>query len=188
MPDMTPHRRLTGLLSLAGGHVARDVAQILKGHDTSPEQWRVLNLLADGAGHSMTEIAHSTFVASPTLTRLIDRMTAENLVYRKIDPEDRRRCVVFMSARGGQLHARLREDVEGYETELAAGCSAADLDHLAALLTQLISTLERTPRGPTGERDDAAPRGTPGARADASRRSPGGQEGEPNAGQVGGAA
>ena len=42
------------------------------------------------------------------MTKVIDRMVANNLVYRRVDPADRRRVLVFLSARGRAAHRRLR--------------------------------------------------------------------------------
>ena len=64
------------------------------------EQWRTLDLLADGDGHSMTEIAGHVMVPAPTLTKIVDRLVESALVYRRPDERDRRRILVFLSDRG----------------------------------------------------------------------------------------
>ena len=72
----------------------------------------MLSLLADGSGHSMSEIAEFALMPPPSTTKLIDRMVSNNLVYRRVDPTDRRRVLVFLSARGRAAHRRLRPVVE----------------------------------------------------------------------------
>lgn len=129
---------LAQVLSQAERSIARKLAGLAEAHGSTIEQWRVLTLLLDGHGHPMKEIADFVFVPPPTLTRIIDKMIADNLVYRRVDPDDRRRVLIFSSTRGRRLHARLRQDIERYESDLAASRSDLDLDRLAMLLTQLI--------------------------------------------------
>jgi DNA-binding MarR family transcriptional regulator len=133
---------LAQVLSQAERSVMRRLSALAEAHGSTIEQWRVLSLLTDGRGHPMKEIADFVLVPSPTLTRIIDRMIADNLVYRRVDPEDRRRVLIFCSARGRRLHAKLRRDFERYESALTASDSSLDLPRLASLLAQLIESVD----------------------------------------------
>jgi DNA-binding MarR family transcriptional regulator len=121
------------LLSHAERCVTRRLAEELG--DCSVEQWRALTLLADGNGHRMSELAEFVMVPAPSLTRLIDRMVSDNLVYRRVDPHDRRRVLVHLTRRGDALHRGLAQRIEN--TILADG-RAHDVQRLAALLTELV--------------------------------------------------
>lgn len=89
---------------------------------SSLQEWRVLSALADGAGHSMSEIAKFVLMPAPSLTKLVDRMVSRHLVYRRPDPTDRRRILIFVSARGREAYRRLQETVDasigGFDREL----------------------------------------------------------------------
>jgi DNA-binding MarR family transcriptional regulator len=122
------------LLSQAQRSVARELARILKDEGCTVEQWRTLALLADDSSHSMSEIAEFAMLPAPTLTRLIDRMVADNLLYRRADPHDRRRVLVHISDRGRRWHARLAERVE---RERPAIVGDADGRHIATLVDLL---------------------------------------------------
>jgi MarR family transcriptional regulator, organic hydroperoxide resistance regulator len=112
MADERPERQLLHLLSHTQHRVTTRVGAALRKQRSSLEEWRVLSLLADGRGHSMSEIAEFALTPAPTMTKVIDRMVANNLVYRRVDPADRRRVLVFLSARGRAAHRRLRPVVE----------------------------------------------------------------------------
>lgn len=142
MSSTRPNPALALVLSQAERSIVRKLAQIIKSRGSTIEQWRVLSVLGDGHGHPMKEIADLVFVPPPTLTRIIDSMIADNLVYRRVDPDDRRRVLIFSSARGRKLLARLTSDIERYESDLAAADSELDLHQLAALLTQLIKQVQ----------------------------------------------
>lgn len=101
------------------------------------EQWRVLDLLADGEGHPMTEIAAHAMVPPPTLTKIVDRLIEAALVYRRPDETDRRRILVFLSERGQEEHSALAPRVAGVEQEFLDDLDETDVAHLARLLEHL---------------------------------------------------
>ena len=105
------------------------------------EQWRALVLLADGAGHTMSEIAEFALLPSPSNTRLIDRMVADNLVYRKADMRDRRRVLVHVTARGRTLHRHLDRRVERDRETILVDGVPGDLHQLAACLADLFTAV-----------------------------------------------
>jgi DNA-binding MarR family transcriptional regulator len=130
-------QRLAQLLSQAERGVTRQLGRLLEEEGSTVEQWRTLVLLADGRGHSMSEIAEFALVPAPSLTRLVDRMVADNLAYRKADPRDRRRVLVRITPRGRSLQKRLAGRIEGSQAAILAEAVADDVAQLAALLTHL---------------------------------------------------
>jgi DNA-binding MarR family transcriptional regulator len=112
MGDEIVEPGLLELLSRAEHRVTQQVAVALRERRSSIEEWRVLSLLSDGEGHAMSEIAEFTLMPPPSTTKLVDRLVSANLVYRRVDPTDRRRVLVFLAARGRAAHRRLRPVVE----------------------------------------------------------------------------
>ena len=134
MGDELSELGLLELLSHAQFRVTGRVADALRERRSSLEEWRVLSLLADGEGHAMSEIAEFTLMPPPSTTKLIDRLVSTNLVYRRVDPTDRRRVLVFLAARGRAAHRRLRPAVE----EVIAGLDDEPLrDHIRELLRRV---------------------------------------------------
>lgn len=141
MSTAKPQRDLVHLLSRAEHFAARRLAAVLDAEAAgcSIEQWRALALLADGRGHTMTELADFALLPAPTATKLIDRLVADNLVYRHPDPADRRRVLVHAAERGLRLHARLAQAIDRVQAEMldAIGTDTGIetvLDHLADAL------------------------------------------------------
>jgi DNA-binding MarR family transcriptional regulator len=114
----------------------------LRAEDISPEQWRVLNLLVDRAGHPMNEIAGYAMVPAPTLTKIVDRLIDRALVYRRVDSADRRRVLVFLSDRGADMHELLGRQVELAERELTRTLGEQDASQLAELLGRLLDRVD----------------------------------------------
>jgi DNA-binding MarR family transcriptional regulator len=140
-PSASVTQHLVQLLSQAERGVTRQLSRVLEDEDCTVERWRILVLLADGVSHPMSEIAEFALLPAPTLTRLIDLMVADNLAYRKADPQDRRRVLVHITPRGRALHKRLAERIEASQAAILAEADADDVAQLAALMTHLAGRL-----------------------------------------------
>ena len=96
---------LAYLLAQANREINRQLELRLSKEGVPVEQWRILKVLSDGNGHSMGELADAVLLNHPTLTKMIDRMVSDTLVYRVQDPNDRRKVLMFISDRG-KIRAR----------------------------------------------------------------------------------
>ncbi|RAO48009.1 hypothetical protein GAR06_02004 [Micromonospora saelicesensis] len=114
--------------------LSRRLGAVLADDAISIEAWRVLCLLADGQGHPMSEVSVEASLPPGTLTKLVDQLVDRNLVFRRIDPIDRRRIRAYLTARGRREHSRLDERVRASIAELgiaeldSAGLNTAGLD------------------------------------------------------------
>ncbi|WP_214365844.1 MarR family winged helix-turn-helix transcriptional regulator [Pseudonocardia sp. H11422] len=131
--------------------MSRQLEGVLSHDGLSLDQWRVVDLLADGQGRPMTEIAGQIVVPGPTLTKIVDRLVDAALVYRLVDDSDRRRVLVFLSDHGRRLHDRLAAEVTHVEAEILS-VLGAESERVLALLAQLaarprVSPVEQQPSG-----------------------------------------
>jgi DNA-binding MarR family transcriptional regulator len=132
---------LAHALSRAERTVTRQLARAMEDEGCTVEDARILLLLADGRGHSMTEVAEFTLVPAPSVTRLIDRMVADGLVHRTADPGDRRRVLVHLTPRGQVLERRLHERLQREQPALLRGAEQAETERLLGLLGGLADRL-----------------------------------------------
>src|SRR5262249_3023181 len=91
----------------------------------------------------MTEIAEYAFLPAATLTKLVDRLVDDNLVYRRIDPVDRRRIRAYLTPRGRDVYQRVHRGVQASWDHLAT--TTHDAHPLGELLARLIDALDRQP-------------------------------------------
>ncbi|MFF5138674.1 MarR family winged helix-turn-helix transcriptional regulator [Streptomyces sp. NPDC013157] len=140
MPSVPSSPDLAHLLSHAERRVVRRLAAVLAEEDCTVEEWRVLSLVGDGRGHPMSEIAEHALMPAPSLTKLVDRMVADNLVHRRPDPHDRRRVLLHLTPRGEDLHGRAARRVHGDQARLLE--EVGDGAALASLLAQLSAAAE----------------------------------------------
>ncbi|KUL47082.1 MarR family winged helix-turn-helix transcriptional regulator [Streptomyces regalis] len=141
MPTPPPRQPqdLTQLLTRAERLAARRLQSVLDADGCSLDAWRVLSLLSDGEGHYMTAVAEAAFLPPATLTKLVDHLVDQNLVYRRVDPLDRRRILAHLTPRGETYWRRISREVRASLPVLSEG----DEDLLRGLLERLVDTLEQ---------------------------------------------
>jgi DNA-binding MarR family transcriptional regulator len=142
MPGIAAGRSAFDLITAVERQLTAAVAADLEPEGVTVEQWRVLAGLSDREGRSMSELASSAMLPAATLTKIVDRLVAGNLVYRRSDPYDRRRVLVLLTPRGQALHHRLDGVVKRHQSNLEEILGSAGLGQLTQLLTLLQSTTE----------------------------------------------
>jgi len=122
----------------------RQVAlQALRKHDAgiTVDQWIVLKQVSENNGTSQVEIAHSTVKDAPTTTRILDQLTGKGLIAKQLDPEDRRRYMVFITEKGQALIKRMWPVVQDYRQIPLQNFSEEELDNLHHLLKKMYINL-----------------------------------------------
>jgi DNA-binding MarR family transcriptional regulator len=133
---LTEH--LAYLLAQANREINRQLEMRLSTEGVPVEQWRILKVLSDGQGHSMGDLAEAVLLNHPTLTKMIDRMVSDSLVYRRQDAEDRRKVLMFISDRGKTLCKRLNSLAASQEAHILQNYGDKPTNELKRLLENLI--------------------------------------------------
>ncbi|MCB0564981.1 MAG: MarR family transcriptional regulator [Phaeodactylibacter sp.] len=118
--------------------------QALKSHQAglSVDQWVLLKQISENNGSSQVEIGNSTVKDAPTTTRIIDQLVNKHLVSKQLDPQDRRRYMVFVTEKGRQLIERLIPVVQEYRQVPLRGFSSTEQKQLIALLQRMLDNLK----------------------------------------------
>ena len=138
-PSTPITEHLAYLLAQANREINRQLDARFKKEGVPVEQWRILKVLSDGKGHSMGDLADAVLLNHPSLTKMVDRMVSDALVYRVQDPDDRRKVVMFISDRGKTLTQRLNSlalSQEAYIAENYGNKATADLKRLLESLIE----------------------------------------------------
>lgn len=120
--------------------IAQEALREAKGGVTV-DQWVVLKQISENNGCSQVEIGQSTVKDAPTTTRIIDQLVSKNLVSKQLDPEDRRRYMVFVTEKGSLLIERLLPVVQHYREIPVRGFYPAQKDQLRVLLQRMLRNL-----------------------------------------------
>ena len=96
------------LLARAQRRIEHAFAEAYADFDLTAEQWRILSVLLDDPGQTMTRLADGAALPAGTLTRHVDRLAERGLVLRKVHAEDKRRAVVALSPVGASVAREIR--------------------------------------------------------------------------------
>lgn len=126
------------LLAQANRQVQKQLDDEFRAEGIPVEQWRILTLLSEKNGRSMSDLTHAALLNHPTLTKMIDRMVSDALVYRRADPADGRRVLIFISERGRAVNERLNRLANQHQAELVEDYGDRQAEALRRLLGNLI--------------------------------------------------
>ena len=132
---------LSYLLARASHAVYKEFEKQVNAAGLASLEWRVLATLSGGGGLTdglaIGELAREVLAKQPTLTKLVQRMAQNGWVRLGADAADARRTVVFATAKGRRVVARLIDAAPAHEVELLAGIGAREVTQLKALLRNL---------------------------------------------------
>ncbi len=116
---------------------------MLRQHDVTEQQWRVLRALAASpAPLRFSDIAHATYLSLPSLSRLLKTLEARGLVRRAAHAEDLRAAQLSLSRTGKAMIARIAPVSENRYDEITAAIGASDIERLYALLDAVVRKLD----------------------------------------------
>jgi MarR family transcriptional regulator, organic hydroperoxide resistance regulator len=100
-------------------------------------QYQVLRHLWEQDGLTPREIAERLDVEMPTVTRTVQRMVRDGLVQRQAHPADARSVRIYLTKRGGDLHACLAAIVEEETERSLRGFSSQERAALVRMLERI---------------------------------------------------
>ena len=111
-------------------------------HRLTTSAWRVLAVVARFEPCSASELASHSRLNGPKVSRAIDVLVERTLLVRKKDPEDQRRAVLTLTAKGRRTYEDVAETVSCYERALVAGLSEAERASLWRIVAKLEAGLD----------------------------------------------
>ncbi len=123
---------------------------ILKSHNLTEQQWRIIRVLANNRSIEFHELAAETCILRPSLTGILSRMERDKLIFRLKPVNDQRKLYVSLTQQGQDLYEVARHQVEQGYAEIEAAFSRQKMDQLMTLLDELITWATACP--PTSPR------------------------------------
>ena len=130
--------QLAYIIACVNRQIEEDLHERLRPAGVAPDQLRILEVLQGSDGRSMGELASLALIEPTTLTKVIDRMVSNSLVYRLPDPADRRRVLIRIAPAGQALFRRLDRISSAVEERLQRQVPPEKLDELRGLLLRLM--------------------------------------------------
>ncbi|SHN12458.1 transcriptional regulator, MarR family [Fibrobacter sp. UWR3] len=105
-------------------------------------QGRILYVLWKNDGVPISEIARKTGLSMATLTGMLDRMEAVDLLHRFTDPNDRRKLVIRLTDKAYSLENDYNDVCSQMDGILFEGFKEKEIETLQALLERILKNLE----------------------------------------------
>ncbi len=115
--------------------------QLLAPFDLTSSQFKILMLLYHAPGGSLrqADIEARFSMTNPTVTGLLQKLEAKELVRRIPHPEDRRSKVLVLTPKAMAMEQSLLALADSLEQQMTAKLTAAECERLGALLEKLLS-------------------------------------------------
>lgn len=114
----------------------------LREHDLSAQQWRVLRALNEVNSRDASEIAEQCAILMPSLSRILRNLENRELIRRRSCPDDQRRSLISITAKGRGLVARIAPVSAERYNEIARRFGNKNLADLYDSLGELIECLD----------------------------------------------
>lgn len=142
--EQFPHYWVNHLGFLIRKQLAQDFARA--GHQVTAEEWAVLLVLQaewgpNPVGLTSTELSDRTMRDKTTVTRMIDRMVAKEMVVRQPDADDRRIQRLHLTAPGLALFDELSVLARALIARSVGGIASDDLDTTVSTLSRMTDNL-----------------------------------------------
>jgi len=132
--------RLATLSNLVGRGLAR-LYSVRFGLTIS--DWRVLAVISRYPGASSNAVCELAAMDKVRVSRAVSRLLDSDRIERRADQQDRRRCKLYLTEEGHDIHTEVVPVARAYEAKLVAGLTAGE----AALLERLLASLEGAAHG-----------------------------------------
>jgi DNA-binding MarR family transcriptional regulator len=119
-------------------HIER-FASIFKEWDISSPQYNVLRILRgqNGKPANLSTLQERMIDKSSNTTRLVDKLIKNELVSRRVCPQNRRKIEILITSKGMQLLKALDPLVEAHNLKATANLTTHELETLNTLLDKL---------------------------------------------------
>jgi DNA-binding MarR family transcriptional regulator len=130
---------LPALLAQASQLISTEFHEVVRRHNLSVTEWRILSTLLGAGEISIGNLAQVTLTKQPTVTRLLDRLEALGHLRRIAHESDRRITLVRITDTGQALIADLAVQAKRHEEEVLARLAPLDSEALKATLRRVIA-------------------------------------------------
>ncbi|CAM4242972.1 MarR family winged helix-turn-helix transcriptional regulator [Kerstersia similis] len=130
---------LPALLAQASQLISTEFHEVVRRHNLSVTEWRILSTLLGAGEISIGNLAQITLTKQPTVTRLLDRLETLGHLRRIAHESDRRITLVRITETGQALIADLAVQAKRHEEEVLERLAPLDSEALKATLRRVIA-------------------------------------------------
>ena len=142
MTDLRPiHRSLPMQLLLTREAAMTHFRPMLRNHNLTEQQWRVIRVLAADGKLDASALAQRCFLLAPSLTRILQSLEQAGLIQRTVDPKDQRRSLLALTTAGRKKYRQVGPDSEDLYRDIERKFGKTRLTDLFKLLSELTESI-----------------------------------------------
>lgn len=122
------------LLHAAWRDAQKTFQEYFAGLDMTPSGYSVLLLIENNPGCAPGDLSEIMGITSNNMTRLIDDLVAKGMVERKVDQQDRRARLLYMTAEGQSFLHLLSDRHAAFEAHFNERIGASEIQGLCDIL------------------------------------------------------
>ena len=130
------------LMIRVSGLMNRQLELDLRPLKVSFQHWRVLAVLAQKNGSSITDLSEYAVMPHSSLSRLLSRMEADGYVRRQTDAQDARTVRVYTTTLGEDMYRRILPMAVAVRVSAMAGMSTAQKTGLLGSLNHMLGRMQ----------------------------------------------
>ena len=142
LDDFTLDDSVPYLMIRVSGLMNRQLELDLRPLKVSFQHWRVLAVLVQKNGSSITDLSEYAVVPHSSLSRLLSRMEADGYVRRQTDDQDARSVRVYTTAVGEVMYRRILPMAIDVREQSLAGLTKAQKNSLLGLMNHMLAQLQ----------------------------------------------
>ncbi|GGH16776.1 homoprotocatechuate degradation operon regulator HpaR [Silvibacterium dinghuense] len=132
-------RSLPMMLIRAREAVMHRFRPLLRSHDITEQQWRILRVLAENKHADMLELSVRCNIQPPSLSRTIPLLIERGLVQRTAHRGDQRRVLVSLTARGRTLFRTMSAETVRLYQQIEEDLGSTRLNRLYRALDDVMT-------------------------------------------------
>lgn len=113
--------------------------------ELTEQQWRVIRVLSELGESNAHDLAEKSCILSPSLSRILARLTEDGVIIRKVNSEDKRAQNIRLSAKGKRLHDKILPKVEKEYSNLQKNAGKEKIGKLSKMLETYTESIQKTP-------------------------------------------
>lgn len=133
---------LGATLIMAREAVLAPLRPVLREHNVTEPQWRVLRVIAERVSTDATGLAEVGLLHAPSVTRILKELDERGLITREADAEDRRRIMIALTPEGRELIRSTGRPMVRILREYSDRFGAERLEHLTNELRALSAVIK----------------------------------------------
>lgn len=123
----------------------QNIGESLRDLGLTPTIWRILALLQERDGISVSELSEASLIDRTLLSRILSDLEERGFVRKRPDPKDKRYIGIYLAPAGAKVFAEILPIARRRIERALEGLSEAELAQLKKTLAVIIRNLNRSP-------------------------------------------